>query len=297
MTTERRKRYQKLIDQGRDIALRTQTENAVDIFQSVSSLLESNETLMQECSRKDRPENASEISLNVQIVKMSHELVSAAMQKSESSQFCDAELTTAIMTMIGSTDGQQNWHLFGKTGITAFCMSKHTPSLFGTFDFNPAPVENTVKERRRRERVELGEARKPTTVHKLNQEETDARKLQDILEQLKLICEKKGPKSAIAYYELITDPTDFMNTIDTAFQISFLIQKGVVVLETVDGAPFVRPTSEAEKQHARNIQNDENVQAILSFNYAKWQESINRYGLKRPMLRIDRDIIDSSALA
>lgn len=89
--------------------------------------------------------------------------------------------------MIGSTDGQQNWHLFGKTGITAFRMSKHTPSLFGSFDFNPAPVENTVKERRRRQRQELGEARKPTTVHKLNQEETDARNLQGILDQLKTV--------------------------------------------------------------------------------------------------------------
>lgn len=55
---------------------------------------------MQESACKDRPENASEISLNVQIVKMSHELVSAAMQKSESSQFCDAELTTAIVISV-----------------------------------------------------------------------------------------------------------------------------------------------------------------------------------------------------
>lgn len=62
-----------------------------------------------------------------------------------------------------------------------------------------------------------------------------------------------------------------MNTIDTAFQISFLIQKGVVVLEMDDGVLFARPTSEKEKQQGRNIQNDENVQAILSFNCAKWQ--------------------------
>ncbi|XP_050101498.1 uncharacterized protein LOC126581700 [Anopheles aquasalis] len=293
MTTERRKRYQRLIDQGRDIALRTQTENAVDIFQSVSALLDSNESLMQESSSKDRPENASEISLNVQIVKMSHELVSAAMQKSESSQFCDAELTTAIGTMIGASDGQQNWHLFGKTGITAFRMSKHTSPLFGSFDFNPAPVEHTVKERRRRQRQELGEARKPSTVHQLNQEETDARNLQSILDQLKAICGNKGANKGIAYYELITDPTDFMNTIDTAFQISFLIQKGVVVLETVDGVLFARLPSDDEKQQERLGQNDENVQAILSFNYAKWQESIKRYHLTRPILRIDRDISDS----
>lgn len=62
-----------------------------------------------------------------------------------------------------------------------------------------------------------------------------------------------------------------MNTVDTAFQISFLIRDGAVALETVDDLLSVRPTSSSEKQ--QNKRTDDNVQAILSLNFAKWQVS------------------------
>uniref|UniRef100_A0A182JDJ8 Non-structural maintenance of chromosomes element 4 n=1 Tax=Anopheles atroparvus TaxID=41427 RepID=A0A182JDJ8_ANOAO len=182
---ERRKRYQELIDQGHDLALRTQSQNAVDIFQGVSSILMQTDSLMQQGIEHERMENASEVCMNVQVVKMGHDLVGAALQKDEGSQFCDEELTAAILSHIGATDGQQGWEAIGKQGVTSFRMSKHSPCLLGTFEFQSVPAEKTVKERRPRQRQELGEARKPETVNKLNQEEADARKLQDIMEQLK----------------------------------------------------------------------------------------------------------------
>ncbi|XP_053677301.1 EP300-interacting inhibitor of differentiation 3 [Anopheles nili] len=285
---ERRKRYQELIDLGHDLAIRTQTENAVDIFEGVSSILTQTDCLMQQGVEYERMENASEVSMNVQVVKMSHDLVGAALQKNESSQFCDDELTSTILSIIDG--GETRWDMIGNIGIKAFRMSKHAPCLLGAFEFQSAPVEKTVKERRRRQRAQLGEARKPETVHKLNQEEADARKLQDIMEQLKNICEKRG--SAVPYFELITDPADYMNTVDTAFQISFLIRDGAVALETIKNVLSVRPTTDREKQ--QNKKNDDNIQAILSLNFSQWQGAIKQYRLKRPILVIDRDLLDSS---
>uniref|UniRef100_A0A182QB41 Non-structural maintenance of chromosomes element 4 n=1 Tax=Anopheles farauti TaxID=69004 RepID=A0A182QB41_9DIPT len=312
---ERRKRYQELIDIGHDLALRTQTENAVDIFQGVSSILMQTDSLMQQGNEYERMESASEVSMNVQVVKMSHDLVGAALQKNESSQFCDEELTAAIMSIIGESGGRTQWELIGNVGVKAFRMSKHSPCLLGTFEFQPVPIERSVKERRRRQRQELGEARKPETVHKLNQEEADARKLQDIMEQMKNVfikdpkeslfvhtsmiifvsiirqlCEDRG--KSIPYFELVTDPADFMCSVDTAFQISFLIRDGAVALELVDDVLSVRPTTEGEKK--QNKRNDDNIQAILSLNYKQWQSAIKQYRLKRPLLNIDRDILDAS---
>uniref|UniRef100_A0A182NNT1 Non-structural maintenance of chromosomes element 4 n=1 Tax=Anopheles dirus TaxID=7168 RepID=A0A182NNT1_9DIPT len=287
---ERRKRYQELIDLGHDLALRTQTENAVDIFQGVSSILMQTDSLMQQGIEYERMENASEVSMNVQVVKMSHDLVGAALQKNECSQFSDEELTAAIISIIGESGAHSQWEQIGNVGVKAFRMSKHSPCMLGTFEFQPVPVERSVKERRRRQRQELGEARKPETVHKLNQEEADARKLQDIMEQLKNLCEQRG--KSIPYFELVTDPEDFMCSVDTAFQISFLIRDGAVALETVAGVLSVRPTTEGEKK--QNKRNDDNIQAILSLNFKQWQGAIKQYRMKRPLLAIDRDVLDAT---
>uniref|UniRef100_A0A182KAP3 Non-structural maintenance of chromosomes element 4 n=1 Tax=Anopheles christyi TaxID=43041 RepID=A0A182KAP3_9DIPT len=285
---ERRKQYNELLDLGHDLALRTQTEDAVGIFQGVSSILIQTDNLHQGM-QYERMENASEMSMNVQVIKMGHDLVGAALQKTESSQFCDEEFATAIKGLIGDS-GVTQWMYLGELGISSFRMSKHSPCLLGAFVFQPVAIERTVKERRRRQRQELGDPRKPETVVKLNQEEADARKLQGIMEQLKSIHEERG--KAIPYFELITDPTDYMNTVDTAFQISFLIRDGAVALETVDEMISVRPTTNSEKQ--QNKRNDDNVQAILSLNFAKWKGAVQQYRLKRPILSIERDVLDAS---
>uniref|UniRef100_A0A182W8I5 Non-structural maintenance of chromosomes element 4 n=1 Tax=Anopheles minimus TaxID=112268 RepID=A0A182W8I5_9DIPT len=285
---QRRKQYHELLDLGHDLALRTQTDDAISIFQGVSSILRQTDNLHQDI--KQGCDNASEMNINVQIVKMGHDLVGAALQKSESSQFCDEELTAAIMSIVGDSGGHLQWQNIGSHAIKAFRMSKHSPCMLGHFEFQPVPVERSVKERRPRQRQELGVARKPETVTKLHQEEADARKLQGIIEQLKRIYEDRG--SPVPYLLLITDPSDYMNSIDTAFQLSFLIRDGAVALENVNNVLCVRPTTDNEKK--QNKRNDDNVQAVLSFNISKWKGAVQQYRLKRPILTIDRDLSDGS---
>ena len=66
------------------------------IFQGVSSILIQTDQLHQSMAA-EKMENASEMCINVQVVKMGHDLVGAALQKSESTQFCDEELAAAIV--------------------------------------------------------------------------------------------------------------------------------------------------------------------------------------------------------
>lgn len=286
---QRRRQYHELLDLGHNLALRTQTDDAVSIFQGVSSLFMQTDSLHQ-CITDQKMQNASEMSINVQIVKMGHDLVGAALQKSESSQFCDEELTAAIISIIGDAGSPSQWESIGSHGIKAFRMSKHSPCMLGHFVFQPVPMERSAKERRRRQRQELGVARKPETVTTLHQEEADARKLQGIMEQIKQIYQDRG--SPIPYLQLITDPSDYMNTIDTAFQLSFLIRDGAVALENVHNVLHIRPTTDSEKE--QNKKNDDNVQAILSLNISKWKGAVQQYRLKRPILTIERDLSDGS---
>uniref|UniRef100_A0A182PYQ7 Non-structural maintenance of chromosomes element 4 n=1 Tax=Anopheles epiroticus TaxID=199890 RepID=A0A182PYQ7_9DIPT len=289
---KRRKQYHTLLDYGHNLALRTQTDDAFAIFEGVSSMLVETNNL-HKGMELERAKNCSEMNINVQIIKMGHDLVGAALQKSESSQFCEEELTAAIKAVVGESGNYSQWMQIGALGVKSFRMSKQSPILLGAFEFQPVAVERTVKERRRRQRQELGDPRKPQTVVKLQQEETDARKLQGIMEQLKSICLQR--RKSIPYFELITDPTDYMNTVDTAFQISFLIRDGAVALESVDNVLSVRPTSDTERQ--QNKRNDDNVQAILSLNYAAWKGAIQKFRLKRPILTIERDLLDASQIS
>ncbi|XP_050078227.1 EP300-interacting inhibitor of differentiation 3 [Anopheles maculipalpis] len=284
---QRRKQYHELLDLGHELALRTQTEDAVSIFQGVTSILRQTDTLQQ--GTNQRFENASEMNMNVQIVKMGHDLVGAALQKNESSQFCDEELTDGINARLGDSNDDMQWENIGAFWVSSFRMSKHSPCLLGMFDFQPVLVERSVKERRRRQRPELGVARKPETVTTLHQEEADARKLQDILVQLQQIYQERG--SPVPYLQLITDPTDYMNTIDTAFQLSFLIRDGAAALEIINDVLSVRPTTDSEKK--QNKRNDDTVQAVLNLNYSKWQGAVKQYKLKSPILTIDRDLTDA----
>lgn len=54
-------------------------------------------------------------------------------------------------------------------------------------------------------------------------------------------------KDPLPYYQLIVDPTNFMRTIQNAFQISFLLRDGLVAIEEgEDGYPTVRPVNETD---------------------------------------------------
>lgn len=57
----------------------------------------------------------------------------------------------------------------------------------------------------------------------------------------------------LSYYQLIIDPENFMQTIHNAFQVSFLLRDGAVVIEEDQfGYPTVRLMPESEKVNFEN---------------------------------------------
>lgn len=71
----------------------------------------------------------------------------------------------------------------------------------------------------------------------------------------------KHTEKAIPYYQLIVDPDNFMNTVDNAFQVSFLFRDGTVCFELDEyDLPAVRPVNNNEKVQ----QSDTTYQCISS---------------------------------
>lgn len=149
-------------------------------------------------------------------------------------------------------------------------MSKHSQSLYGAFEHEPVVVQKEAKQRAQRQRTDYGEAKKPDTVDKLQKKEKSAQKLNLIFNQILKIYEQR--RKPIPYFELIIDPEDFMNTVDNAFQISFLIRDGrVALLNDPNHDPIIRPTTQKENEQAQRM--TETTQAILGLNTRKWRVS------------------------
>lgn len=101
--------------------------------------------------------------------------------------------------------------------------------------------------------------KKPETVSRLQKEQKSAQKLNLVLKQINQLYQQY--KTAIPYYQLIVDPENFMNTVDNAFQVSFLFRDGTVYFEQDDfGLPAVRPVH----KHEKDRQNAETYQCISS---------------------------------
>jgi non-structural maintenance of chromosomes element 4 len=92
----------------------------------------------------------------------------------------------------------------------------------------------------------------------------------------------------ISYYELIIDPEDFMNTVDNAFQISFLVRDGNIGLGQDDKKnPTIRPVNKTEQ--SQKSADSTTVQCIVGLNPKMWREMINKYQIEEPLLVLNRE--------
>lgn len=281
----RKQKYKQLLEKGAELSLRAETDDPVDTFQAVNDIMEQSNALQNEGRIKDRAENATEVLMDAQVLKMSHDVVHAAMQRMGNSEFADDELVGVILTVLDTEDGVQNWHKITQRAANVFRMTKHTQSLYGAFDAEATPVQKVARQRAQRQKVDYGQAKKPDTVDKLQKKEKTAQKLNVIFAQISELYEQR--RAPIPYFELICDPEDFMNTVDNAFQISFLIRDGrVALLVDKNHDPMIRPTTQKEADQGNQM--SETTQAILGLNPKKWREIVEKYQVDEPMLVLDR---------
>ncbi|XP_053698348.1 EP300-interacting inhibitor of differentiation 3 [Sabethes cyaneus] len=287
----RKQKYKQLLEEGAELGLRAETADPVETFQAVTNILEASNALQSEGRVKDRAENATEVLMDAQVLKMSHDVVHAAMQKMGNSEFSDDELVAVILSKFDSEQDSENWDKITREAASIFYMSRHSQSLYGSFDPEPVVTEKAVKQRAQRQKADFGKAKKPETVDKLQKKEKSGQKLNLIFNQIVRIYNEQQ-QSPIPYYKLIIDPDDFMNTVDNAFQLSFLIRDGKIALEGKDyQEPVVRPTTPRENEQAPEM---ETTQCILGLNPRKWREMIEHYGVSEPMLFLNREELDAT---
>ncbi|GAB0097293.1 Non-structural maintenance of chromosomes element 4 [Sergentomyia squamirostris] len=284
----RRKKYQELLEIGSGINDNLDAEELGKTLQKVRDLTnEVDEMWKEKYSEKaenaeERAKNPNEVVMDIQVLKMNHELISKAMTTKGMSEFRDDEFINALKAQL--VDPQGNWHfekLVEVWGKQMRVLSGGGCSLLGAFSDIPNDVEKVVKQRAKRAKNDIGEEKKPEHVTKLKSEAKSSQRVNDVYKQILKLYEKRGMKD-IPFYELVCDPNSFMRTIDNIFQVAFLCREGLtaIVESNEEGFPNVKPVKKiADSQIVKDT-----TQSISSINHSFWKKCVWKYNISNPLI-------------
>lgn len=267
-------------------------EALTTLTQVTQIINKTNEIQLNGASAQEGQKNASEVVMDAQVVKMSHELVGTVAQQMGQNDFSEDVYANKIMELIRNQSSKADWHLLTKQILHVTKRSRFTVSFLGIFDEQAEEKEKPKKERVVRQKAQLVEMKRPDKVQKLQREEKGAQIMNLVYEQIKSEYAKR--RAPIPFYELVVDPEDFMGTVDNAFQVSFLVRDGSIGLVSDEGIePYVVVTNPGEQAEKR--QDGKTVQAVTGITVPKWKMMCELYGHQEPILKINRaDFLQSA---
>uniref|UniRef100_A0A1A9Z5J5 Non-structural maintenance of chromosomes element 4 n=1 Tax=Glossina pallidipes TaxID=7398 RepID=A0A1A9Z5J5_GLOPL len=279
-STERKQRYKELLND-------LKKQNDIDHNFSVNDLvklqrnIEINNEIHEENATaiKESHNNNAEILMDAHILKGFHEVISKALV--ESSEFNDAAYAHAINSFINRGE-KSDWDVLANIAMEVNKAVYTKSSMLGAADIEPR--ERLTKERQKRRPKALTQEKRPDVIGKLKRKDRGAEKINIILKQVNDLY-KANNCQPIPFYKLIIDPENFMNTVENAFQISFLVRDGNIAIERGDDSyPQIRVANSDEVKNKT-----ETTQAICSLNMELCEKMKNFYGIEEPMLVVPED--------
>lgn len=132
---------------------------------------------------------------------------------------------------------------------------------------------------------------RPENVNVLDKQDKGVQKVNLIFRQFTKIFSENNYKP-IPFYKFVTDPTDFMNTVDNVLQLSFLAKDGnLVFVKGSDGLPALRPATKEERKEKINAGHD-----AVKLNMAFTNEMIEFYGIEEPMIKLNRAELEQTQI-
>ncbi|KAJ4363449.1 hypothetical protein N0V83_009742 [Neocucurbitaria cava] len=98
------------------------------------------------------------------------------------------------------------------------------------------------------------------------------------------VAQAPTEEAAVSLLDFAINPTDFGQTVENLFYISFLVREGnAKIIKDDEGLPLLIP----EEPHGVSDQRDKNVQkhqAVFSIDYPTWQMFIDAFDIKEPLI-------------
>lgn len=258
-----------------------ENQNAIDTFNHIVGIIDKCEFISADYARDGKIENTNDYIMDAQVIKMSHDLISNATEKVSNTEFREDEYIAAIIDFLSS---DKSYEL---VDIAIKCSQsfQFQFSMLGTFDFNAAPAELKVKRSRVSSKKELGEKRAPEKLERVVKSDKGAEKISFVRSEIQRIVSERSTDS-IPYFEVVTNPNDFMGSIDNAFQVAFLVRDGILGLKQINNEPYIFLTNAKSRQTQtqQGLNDEQTVQTVMSLNPVLWREKIEKFNLKVPLL-------------
>ncbi|KAI9579586.1 EP300-interacting inhibitor of differentiation 3-like [Glossina fuscipes] len=279
-STERKRRYKELLN---DLKKQNDIDHnfSVDDLVKLQRNIEINNEIHEEnaTAMKESHNNNAEILMDAHVLKGFHEVISKMFV--ESSGFNDAAYAHALNSFINRSE-KSDWDILANIAMEVNKAVYTKSSMLGAADIEPR--ERLTKERQKRRPKTSTQEKRPEVIGKLKRKDRGAEKINIILKQVNDLYKANNCRP-IPFYKLIIDPENFMNTVENAFQISFLARDGNIAIERgEDSYPQIRVANSDEVKSKM-----ETTQAICSLNVELCEKMKSFYGIEESMLVVPED--------
>lgn len=154
-------------------------------FNNILNIVNTCETLSVTSSAHGTVENAL---IDVQILKMSHDLIDSTAEKIGKSDFTDQEYVSALMNLMTIDYGYENYDRLGEKAIKCCKTSRFLLPMLGTFEYDEGMrQEKPRKERQGKVKATVHEKTAPETVGKLKKKEKGADKINAVRSEIQRV--------------------------------------------------------------------------------------------------------------
>ena len=187
-----------------------------------------------------------------------------------------------------------DWKKVGK-------IAAHSLRRTAAIEFMHGPLSMAAPEKKVRKVKEKKTGEKPGAAAKVtpeqlvkvdnNNEEATTKEVQRVYEALMRVTEPDGGDEddeeikPVSYFEFVTNPHSFSQTVENIFHLSFLINKGNAAIELDDnGSPIVYPAEPFSEKEDYGDQDTRRKQVVMPFTMDDWRNIISAYKMKKPMI-------------
>ncbi|EDV59034.2 EP300-interacting inhibitor of differentiation 3 [Drosophila erecta] len=218
--------------------------------------------------------NSTELVLDTELLRRNHEVVGKAIQ--HNTNFTDRMLVTAINDLVFK-ENEEDWDAVCSLAIQFGSPLFTNDSMLPFIDVTPKEV--VQKQRAPRKQKSQVTEKRPEKSDQLERKDEGAASVTHMMKQIRQIY-REGNQEPIPYFKLICHPDNFMETVQNALQLSFLVKENYISIENgEDGLPLVRVVN------SRSVEENEPAQAICSIDVSFCEKMVDHYNIREPMLK------------
>ncbi|ALC39279.1 CG13142 [Drosophila busckii] len=238
---------QDLIEQNINIDHHIESSSFGESLTAIQGLMDKANEIVS--GYEDRRTNPTELVLDTELLRRNHKVVAKAIQYN--TNITDKMFCTAIKNIVFN-DSAEDWDVLCALACPHGTAHFTNASMLPFIDVKPK--QHVQRQRTTRTAANQAEEKRPTQSDNLERKDEGAAAVNHAMRQIKEIC-RANNNQPIPYYKLIINPKNFMDTVQNALLISFLVKEQLLHLDNADdGLPQISIVSSAIESNTESQQ-------------------------------------------